>query len=441
MFLPYISVHVCSEGEESVDDIIHKLRVGQRVRVSGRVQGQQNMTSNPRRDVIDFIVHHITFHNDRSEKKKKDKQQKAQVVAATTEQHQSASEKPGKADVAETRSTSPTSDDVQSGNAPMLQHIADNKIFLVDTVEKMSTIRAFFDTPAGTEEFPRILGLDAEWRPRALLQEGDAAPVCCIQISNGDKALIVDFVALLANAGGDDSMERYVMFTSLNVYACVYTYIYILTLNMQTCVYTYRYILTLNMYACMYTYIYKLTYIQKHTSRRTSEQLDAEFTALLFAPHTLLLGYSFESDVQKLIETFPHMKSLQALSQLVEEQANSFLDIQDLARAYLRLPRARPIGLSSACASVLGAGLNKTMQVLPARAHTCIPSLVCIWCICVEYRGLWVFWRVERGPEQICVWAFLVVVCAEVKLPRLQMYERTSSFLTCIFIDSLHVYS
>jgi hypothetical protein len=153
------------------------------------------------------------------------------------------------------------------------------------------------------------------------------------------------------------------------IYMCVHAYIH-------TRIHTYTAYVVSVRFLCIYVYIY--TYV-----RRTSEQLDVELTAVLFAPHTLLLGYSFESDVHKLIESFPHMKSLQALSQLVQDQATSFLDIQDLARAYLRLPRARPIGLSSACAKVLGSGLNKTMQVISAWVITFCMYIMSM-CVCLE---------------------------------------------------------
>ncbi len=122
------------------------------------------------------------------------------------------------------------------------------------------------------------------------------------------------------------------------------------------------------MYACVYIYIYIYIYTtrafhSRQDLRSACELLDAELTALISEANTLLLGYSFETDARKLIESFPGMQSLQALSRMVDLQTPSFLDVQDLIRAYLRLPRANPMGLSAACARVLGAKLDKTSQV------------------------------------------------------------------------------
>lgn len=51
-------------GESAVDFAIGRLRVGKKVRVQGKLQSQQDMTSSPRSDVIDFIVHSLEFLGD-----------------------------------------------------------------------------------------------------------------------------------------------------------------------------------------------------------------------------------------------------------------------------------------------------------------------------------------------------------------------------------------
>ena len=46
---------------DRVDVLIKQLRVGSRVQVRGRLQSQEEVTSNPRGDMMDLIVHNITF--------------------------------------------------------------------------------------------------------------------------------------------------------------------------------------------------------------------------------------------------------------------------------------------------------------------------------------------------------------------------------------------
>jgi hypothetical protein len=46
---------------DRVDAVIKELRVGSRVRVHGRLQSQEEATSNPRGDMMDLIVHDVVF--------------------------------------------------------------------------------------------------------------------------------------------------------------------------------------------------------------------------------------------------------------------------------------------------------------------------------------------------------------------------------------------
>lgn len=43
-----------------------------------------------------------------------------------------------------------------------------------------------------------VLGMDAEWRPRELLSDDEESRVCLLQISDGEKAVIIDFVNLFS---------------------------------------------------------------------------------------------------------------------------------------------------------------------------------------------------------------------------------------------------
>jgi len=172
------------------------------------------MTSNPRRDVVDFIVHKITFLDNNAQAKGK-KLKSASTLRSLSPSREQRTRSPGTS-----RSGSPSEDD--NGETAFLQQVTEDRVLVVDSLDKVAAMRAFFDSP--NPSGLRVLGLDAEWRPRALTQEGEEASVCCIQVSDGHKALVIDCVALLPGGEGVQCADRCVHIARRSVFstgACV----------------------------------------------------------------------------------------------------------------------------------------------------------------------------------------------------------------------------